>query len=93
MSSANKICRVCGRGYKACRSAHREAGVFRWQEVACSPECGAIYLNKIIESRKPADVVKRYSRKKEVFETATETVLENAEEDSVVDDIFSTENE
>ena len=26
-------------------------GVFRWQEVACSPECGAIYLQKVNEAR------------------------------------------
>lgn len=26
-------------------------GRFRWQEVACSPECGAIYLERIERSR------------------------------------------
>lgn len=24
---------------------------FRWQEVACSPECGQVYLRAILESR------------------------------------------
>lgn len=51
MASAIKICRVCGKEYEACRSASRAAGVFRWQEVACSPECGAVYLKRINESR------------------------------------------
>ena len=48
-------CRVCGKEYEPCRTATRRPNVFHWQEVACSPECGAIYLQRIIESRKPAE--------------------------------------
>lgn len=55
MEKAVKLCRVCGREYEACRSVRRDAGhVFRWQEVACSPECGAEYLRRVNESREPA---------------------------------------
>lgn len=64
MASVTKRCRVCGKEYEACRSANRAAGVFRWQEVACSPECGAIYLQKINESRGVGVVLKRDKRKK-----------------------------
>jgi hypothetical protein len=52
MGTAMKQCRVCGKEYEACRSANRTAGVFRWQEVACSEECGTEYLRQINESRK-----------------------------------------
>lgn len=48
-------CRVCGKEYEPCRTASRRPNVFHWQEVACSPECGAIYLQRIIESRNPAE--------------------------------------
>ena len=51
MATAIKVCRVCGKEYEACRTLKRVAGVFRWQEVACSPECGSIYLAKIEASR------------------------------------------
>lgn len=51
MASAKKICRVCGKEYEACRTAARKDGIFRWQEVACSPECGAIYLKRVEDSR------------------------------------------
>lgn len=51
MALATKKCRVCGAQYEACRSAKTNAGIFRWQEVACSPECGAQYLKLITESR------------------------------------------
>ena len=64
MASATKTCRVCGKEYEACRSANRAAGVFRWQEVACSPECGAVYLQRINESRGLVDTQKRDKRKK-----------------------------
>lgn len=53
MPIARKICRVCGKPYEACRSAKREAGVFHWQEVACSPECGTEYLRMVTEARNP----------------------------------------
>lgn len=51
MATAMKKCRVCGKDYPACRSARRGDGVFRWKEVACSPECGAIYLARVLEAR------------------------------------------
>lgn len=55
MASVKMSCRVCGKEYEPCRTATRRPNVFHWQEVACSPECGAIYLQRIIESRKPAE--------------------------------------
>lgn len=51
MATAMKKCRVCGKAYEACHTAKRVAGVFRWQEVACSLECGSIYLAEIEASR------------------------------------------
>ena len=51
-------CRVCGKKYEACHTArHHIDGVFRWQAMCCSPQCGAIYLNRVNESRgiKPAN--------------------------------------
>jgi len=46
-----KKCRVCGKDYEACRSVTPKVGVFRWQSVACSPECGAEYLRRLRISR------------------------------------------
>lgn len=51
MATATLKCRVCGKEYEACHSAKRVDGVFRWKDVACSPECGAAYLALIRESR------------------------------------------
>ena len=51
MATAIKKCRVCGKMYEACHTQRPNTG-FRWQEVACSPECGSIYLTRIEESRK-----------------------------------------
>ena len=63
MASAKKICRVCGKEYEACRTAARRDGIFRWQEVACSPECGAIYLKRVEESRSTAPVAHKERRR------------------------------
>ena len=51
MARIMKTCRVCGKDYEACRTVSKAVGVFRWQDVACSPECGAVYLRRINESR------------------------------------------
>ena len=46
-----KTCRVCGNQYSSCKSVRTGSPVFNWREVACSPECGEIYLESIRESR------------------------------------------
>lgn len=50
MAKAKRICKVCGAEYEYCHTA-RTNGVFRWQDVACTPQCGAIYLKRIQDSR------------------------------------------
>ena len=44
-------CRVCGKEYEACHTIRPASDYFRWQDVACSPECGAKYLADIAASR------------------------------------------
>ncbi len=51
MAKTMKKCRVCGKEYEACHTLKMNSDVFRWQEVACSPECGGIYLSRIRASR------------------------------------------
>ena len=51
MATAMKKCKVCGCEYEYCHTARRVAGDFRWQDVACSPEHGSIYLARIEASR------------------------------------------
>ena len=51
MAQVTKICKVCGRPYYGCTNAEKYDGVFRYQTVACSPECGAIYLAEVLKAR------------------------------------------
>lgn len=51
MATATKKCKVCGEEYEYCHTNRTVAGVFRWQDVACCPEHGSIYLARILESR------------------------------------------
>jgi len=52
MPTVTKICKNCGKPYEACRTLKpRSSKVFRWQDVACSPECGEAYLAAVIASR------------------------------------------
>lgn len=50
MPRETKICKVCGKSYEACRTPNT-TGSFRWRDVACSRECGAEYLRRIMMSR------------------------------------------
>jgi len=58
MATATKKCRVCGSEYEACHTLRRVEGIFRWQDVACCPEHGAIYLARIEASRAKEPVKK-----------------------------------
>lgn len=82
MASDKKTCRVCGKEYEPCRTASRNPNVFHWQEVACSPECGAIYLQRIVESRKSTAISKRSKAKR--ASQQNETVQSNAEPSIVI---------
>ena len=44
-------CRVCGKEYEACHTLRPATNTFRWQAVACSPECGEKFLSAILASR------------------------------------------
>lgn len=81
MPDVLKQCRVCGKMYKACRTANIPDGVFRWQDVACSPECGSVYLQRINESRGLADTKKKDRQKKSVHSVEAEIVTENIHDD------------
>ena len=66
-----KTCRVCGATYEACNSARSGSNAFNWREVACSPECGMVYLDEITASRNIVEhadeaVAMRFRRKKKV---------------------------
>ena len=64
MAIGIKVCKVCGKEYEACHTLRPNMNnEFRWQDVACSPEHGAEYLRRILESRgmqkaEPAEATK-----------------------------------
>lgn len=51
MPKGTRICRVCGKEYEYCKTFLTD-NLFRYQDVACSPECGAVYFAEIEASRK-----------------------------------------
>lgn len=69
-----KKCRVCGKEYEACRNTKVQPGVYRWREVACSPECGDIYLQRVLESRGISP-----KKEKKVRAAKREPIVENLE--------------
>lgn len=73
---------MCGKEYEGCRTAKHINGQFRWQDVACSPEHGSIYLERIIASRtkkSEAEVGVSKSSKPVVIEPVVE------DEENIVD--------
>ena len=51
MGMVTKVCKNCGKEYEACHTAKRSSSVFRWQDVACSPECGTAYFAAVLAAR------------------------------------------
>lgn len=72
-------CRTCGKEFVPCRTARLQDGVFRWREVACSPECGSVYFKRILESRNPVPKKAKKSRTKKL-ECAEVEVVANSED-------------
>lgn len=92
MATAMMKCRVCGKEYEACRTLKRIAGVFRWQEVACSPECGSIYLAKIEASRAVTPTEKNEAvNNAEVVEDVTSDAYGVIDYDEFEDDYIEVE--
>lgn len=71
-------CKVCGKPYEVCLNCQRGASGYNWRRVACSPECGDIYLKRVIESRreKPVEETSQKKEKVEKTEAKTEDVKE-----------------
>lgn len=63
MPKVTKKCRCCGKEYKVCPDIKTAPGVFKWQDVACTPECGEEYLRRINESRGVAPAVQKKPRR------------------------------
>lgn len=87
MATATLECRVCGKEYEACRNAKRVDGVFRWQDVACSPEHGATYLDLIRKSRATEHDAVANTSIEQAFALFEEEYLNDVEDD-IVDDEF-----
>lgn len=51
MADRRVPCKVCGKMFTPCNKTSQELGMFNWREVACSPECGARYLEQVTASR------------------------------------------
>lgn len=56
MATGYRTCRICGKSYEYCRT-NRRTTIFRWQDVACSPEHGAIYFAQIAASREQPNTI------------------------------------
>ena len=87
MATATLKCRVCGKEYEACRNAKRVDGVFRWQDVACSPEHGVTYLDLIRKSRATEHDAVANTSVEQAFALFEEEYLNDVEDD-IVDDEF-----
>lgn len=83
MAQVTRICKNCGKAYVACRTAPTNAGTYRWQDVGCSPECGAAYLNAVLRAR-------HADRVADVRELdGTKVVVEIVPEDGTSEDALS----
>lgn len=50
MAKGFKECKICGKMYEYCTTERRDT-IFRWQDVACCPEHGAMYFARVADSR------------------------------------------
>lgn len=93
MATVTRKCKVCGCEYEYCHTARRVAGVFRWQDVACSPEHGSIYLAKIMESRSKDNIATAAVEAKSDETSRTVYDLDEDEDDELFEEEFDDDAE
>lgn len=93
MATATRKCKVCGCEYEYCHTTHRVAGVFRWQDVACSPEHGSIYLAKIVESRSKNNTATASAEAKSDGTFEADDDLDECEDDELFEEEFDDDAE
>lgn len=81
MPQGTRICKVCGKKYPYCKT-NRPSSIFRFQDVACSPECGSIYFAQIEKSRSKNKVSKKTSSKAKKSAKVESPVIEDLSKDS-----------
>lgn len=91
MATATRKCKVCGCEYEYCHTTRRVEGVFRWQDVACSPEHGSIYFTQIMKSRSKENTenVLVEAKSNETSDVIDE--LDECEEDELFEEEFDDE--
>lgn len=77
MIEGTKPCKVCGTSFVPCLT--QSPSGFNWRTVTCSPECGQIYLHKIMVSRGLIVEEQPKPEEPEVVEEVAEEEIEVAE--------------
>ena len=65
MAKSTRICKVCGKEYEYCKT-WLNTDKFRYQDVACSKECGMKYFALIEASRSNTNTTPKVEAKKDV---------------------------
>lgn len=91
MAKGTRRCKVCGVEYEYCHTV-RKNNIFRWQDVACSPEHGSIYLARILESRKERPIEDNVAAKNDGVVTDFSDLIED-EEDELFEEDFEDEDD
>lgn len=88
MATATRKCKICGLEYPYCKTVYKP-GVFRYQDVACSPEHGSEYLAQVEAARaNPTsnNAVKSPSQKVDEFEALRTLIMAEAIDDEYEDE-------
>ena len=93
MATATKICKTCGKEYEYCHTNRSVAGVFRWQDVACSPSCGSAYLARILESRGQKPIVDEVADKDAEIVVDFSDLIDDEEDDLFEEDFEDEDDE
>lgn len=90
--AGTKRCKVCGRKYEYCRT-NRPTDIFRWQDVACSPEHGAIYFAQVAEARREPTVASMDSALLSEIDGGAPVEDSNIDEDEEYEDFDDSEED
>lgn len=83
MPKVMKICKTCGKEYEACHTPN--PGIFRWRDVACSPECAQKYIYEVMVARGEVEKPEAEATNAEAATKADAAAEQNPGTDNTVD--------
>lgn len=92
MERNTRMCKICGKEYVYCMSLKYPDGVYHWQEVACGPEHGGVYLERLFATNANTGLSAPVAKAEDKAAVKTAAVKAEKKPEELTDEYFDDED-